>query len=197
MNKKNQNERQINEDKKLYEQHETNLMNLKSTSDLKGFNEPNFNNQAMNQTSHELTDAGRKHNTTIKSFFHNKNSYLDLPGFEFNMTKHVYIVLLLFLIEYLLIFGFQLASYLALVDKFHEIHWGLGLGLLLGFLTFAVILYFLVLKRFWVLAFCFKFLEFGTYLVLMGWAVARLDFAFLSFSYMMILNILIVAVFVF
>ena len=108
----------------------------------------------------------------------------------------LYIALAIYLLEYLLIFAFQLGSYLRLQSTFQNTSWGIGLALLIAYLIIAPIMMFLVGYHLWIAAFILKFFEFAIHLVLLGWAVAYLEFALMSLSYMMVLNILILFFFV-
>lgn len=119
-------------------------------------------------------------------------SFANVPEFHFNSKRIVTISLILYLVEYLLIFGWQLAAYLCLHDTFHRAHWVVGLIFLIFYVLLSLVLIFLVGKRCWKIAFVVKFFEFAFHFMLLGWAVAYLEFAFLSFSYMMIFDILLV-----
>ena len=123
--------------------------------------------------------------------------YADVPEFHFKSKRILYITLGLYLLEYLLILAFQIPSYLKLHDTFHNTSWGIGLALLIAYLIIAPVLMFLVSYHLWIAAFIVKFFEFAIHFVLLGWAVAYLEFALMSLSYMMIANILVLFIFVF
>jgi len=132
-----------------------------------------------------------KQETFVSHYFGQRNfSYANIPEFRVDTKRILTIALLLYLLEYLLIFGWQLGAYLRLHDTFHGTHWVIGLIFLIFYVLLSLVLIFLVGKRYWKSAFVVKFLEFAFHFMLLGWAVAYLEFAFLSFSYMMIFDIL-------
>lgn len=122
--------------------------------------------------------------------------YSDIPDFKCDTKPLLYWTLFLYLIEYLLIFAFQLISYLTLETKFKDSTWVTGLVLLLVYLAVCAAMILLVGRGYWKIAFVVKFFEFALHFVLLGWAVAYLDFSLMSLSYMIVLDIIVLFIFV-
>ena len=117
---------------------------------------------------------------------------------KYNMNKIIYKGLLFLLIEYLLYFVFQLISYF-IIDKTWK-DFGFIPGIVLGllFILFALIIIILMnrKKKNVCLILVIKFFEFASYLLLTGYLTAH-DFGFMSLSYIIIINILLIFIFVF
>ena len=129
----------------------------------------------------------------ISHFFGRRHfQYANIPDFNCNPKRILTIALLLYLLEYGLIFGFSLGAYLRLQDTFKGTHWVIGLIFLILYLILSVIQVYLVGRRLWLAAFIVKFWEFASHLMLLGWATAYLEFALMSMSYMMMFDILLV-----
>jgi hypothetical protein len=86
-------------------------------------------------------------------------------------------------LEYTFFLACQLLSWFFLETFIQSIHWGLGLGLLGGYLFFAALMTVLCERR-WI--FPLKIFEGLSYCVLICWATVYLDFSFMSLSYMII-----------
>ena len=103
-----------------------------------------------------LTDIVR--NTFVRKanfvYVHEESERIDSKSFLFKC-------LFLYLIEYLLIFAFQLVSYLAIYNEWRNTSWIIGI-----------------------------------HFVFLGWAVAYVDFSFMALSYVIIVNIILLYVFV-
>ena len=123
-------------------------------------------------------------------------TYVHKTALKVDTRRLLFITLFLYLLEYCAIFALQLVSYLILQDQWGRSRYVTGLVLLLAYIPLCVALMALVNSRHKALVFFLKFLEFGIHIVLLGWAVAYLDFSLMALSYVMVLNILVLYFFV-
>lgn len=112
-------------------------------------------------------------------------------------TKNLlYKCLFLYLIEYLLIFAFQLISYLVIYEQWRNTSWIVGVVLAIVYVPVCLAIYYLQHKKERFVLFILRFIEFGIHFVFLGWAVAYVDFSFMALSYVMIVNIILLYIFV-
>jgi len=138
-----------------------------------------------------LTDIVR--NTFVRKanfvYVHEESERIDSKSFLFKC-------LFLYLIEYLLIFAFQLVSYLAIYNEWRNTSWIIGVVLAIVYVPVCLIICYLQHKRERFILYFMKFIEFGIHFVFLGWAVAYVDFSFMALSYVIIVNIILLYVFV-
>ena len=114
------------------------------------------------------------------------------------MIKVIYKGLAFLMIEFIFYLVFQIISYVVLEDQWKDASF--VPGLVLGVIWLALMICILVLmnrpKKSMTLILIVKFFEFLAYMLLTGYLTA-LDFGFMSLSYIIILNIILIFIFVF
>lgn len=117
---------------------------------------------------------------------------------RYNMIKMIYKGLAFLMIEFIFYLVFQIISYVVLEDQWKDASF--VPGLVLGVIWLALMICILVLmnrpKKSMTLILIVKFFEFLAYMLLTGYLTA-LDFGFMSLSYIIILNIILIFIFVF
>jgi hypothetical protein len=122
-------------------------------------------------------------------YVHEENERIDTK-------KILYKCLFFYLIEYLLLLAFQLISYLVIYNEWRNSSWIIGVVLAIVYLPVCLAIYYLQHKKDRFVLFLLKFVEFGIHFVFLGWAVAYVDFSFMALSYVMIVNIIMLYIFV-
>lgn len=117
---------------------------------------------------------------------------------RYDMNKIIYKGLLFLLIEYLLYFAFQLISFLVLKETWKDMSFIPGIVLGIFFVGSAIIIIILMNRqnKNMCLILIVKFFEFASYMLLTGYLTA-IDFGFMSLSYIIVINILLIYLFVF
>jgi hypothetical protein len=154
----------------------------------------NANNQNSKSIAGKRSLSDQIKNSLIKkqnfTYVHQHNAKID--------TKMVlYCCLFLYLVEYLIIFAFQMISYLVIVQQWRDSSWVIGVVLAIVYVPVCIAIYYIQFRKEKILLYILKFLEFGIHFVFLGWAVAYADFSFLALSYLMVLNVLVIFIFVY
>ena len=117
---------------------------------------------------------------------------------RYDMIKVIYKGLAFLMIEFILYLIFQLISYLVLEEEWKDASF--VPGVVLGVIWLALMILILVLmnrrRKNMTLILIVKFFEFLAYMLLTGYLTA-IDFGFMSLSYIIILNIILIFIFVF
>jgi hypothetical protein len=147
--------------------------------------------QEPKKKSPSLTDMMR--NTFVRKttfvYVHEDNKKIDT-------TNLLYKCLFFYLLEYLLLFAFQLISYLVIYEQWRNSSWVIGVVLAIVYVPVCLAIYYLQHKKERFILFVLKFVEFSIHFVFLGWAVAYVDFSFMALSYVMIVNIILLYIFV-
>ena len=114
---------------------------------------------------------------------------------SYDAKKLLMLSLLMVLIEFTIYFAFQLLSYFLLDDFWHDARFipGVILGPIYGVLAILLVLLSNVKRK--AIVYCLKVLEFLTAFFLLGY-LAPHDFATVSLSYIMMLDIILIYLFV-
>lgn len=117
---------------------------------------------------------------------------------RYDMNKIIYKGLLFLLIEYLLYFAFQMVSYFIIDEFWKDTSFIPGVVLGVCFVVSAIIIIILMNRKEknMCLILIVKFFEFTSYLLLTGYLTA-FDFGFMSLSYIILINIILIYIFVF
>lgn len=123
-------------------------------------------------------------------------TYVHKAALKVDTRRLLSVALLFYFLEYCAIFAFQLISYLTLKRQWKDSTYVTGLVLLLVYIPVCVMMMALVNTQRRYLAYGLKVVEFGIHFVLLGWAVAYLDFSLMALSYIIMLDILVLLLFV-
>lgn len=144
------------------------------------------------------TDSKRSLSEHLRTIIMRKHTftYVQQQNQKIDTKSILYICLLLYLIEYLILFAFQLISYLLLRERWRDATWVTGVVLAIFYVFICLGIYFVQFKKNRTLLFILKFFEFGVHFVWLGWAVGYIDFSFMALSYIVIANVLLIFIWV-
>jgi hypothetical protein len=157
-------------------------------------------NEKRNSKDNNLENSGSKKSLTdhLRDNIIRRQTftYVHQQNMKIDTKSLLYVCLLLYLVEYLIIFAFQLVSYLVIKEMWQDSSWVIGVVLAIVYVPVCIAIYYVQFRKEKIVLYILKFLEFGIHFVFLGWAVAYVDFSFMGLTYVVIANIIVIFIFV-